>query len=752
MQWFETLSSGRRARSARRPLRWTPIAVALALAAPAASALAADAPAAHPGAALADTSKPAMFLHETVVTGSRTPRAYFESPQALSFLTRVQLKQQMPTVLGDALYNLPGSDGAKDSPWEQRPVLRGLGGQRVLVMMDGDPINSARGNGPHPSLVDPTQVERVEVVRGPSSVAYGSDALGGVINIITRQAPDATTGNSLKGSATLGGSTADQQTNASLQLMPQIGKLTAFISSGGQKVNDFSTPDNGKVPESGFSAYNGIANLRYPITASTALKAGWQLYRGHDIGLPGLAVSVPGFSQDFNFPYYKRDAVHLAAEHEHPASSWFANSSVKGYWQNEARDFYSTMSFDNSFLGPLPPGTYVDHTDRYLKLNTFGFQAQASSRRFDRYRATTGVDIARDITDGTNVSHANDYDPSGNPYPGFESVTESRSLPQGYFDSYAAFAQTELFLHPRWTLNLGLRDTYYHYRTSFGVAQPPSSGGGGPPQPEQDFEPMKVDNNAVAGSAGVVFTPASDLHLTANVANGYRQPNAQDLFFNGPASVGIVYGNPNLKPEKSISSDVGLRWGPRTLGLSGNLFYSTYDDLIDAVQTAAGSGGAPASYQYVNITKARIWGGEAEGEWQFKPEWRAKATVTGAVGDITSREAIQQLYGVNADRAPLPNVPPFKGTAALRWTSANGRMWVEPSTRYSWRTNRLGLDPFSQFRKEWIVGDVYAGARFGTGQSLTLGVRNFTNRAYTLPLGSIEEPGISLVGSLSTDF
>src|SRR5262249_36536199 len=129
--------------------------------------------------ASADSSQPVMFLKETVVTGARYPRAYYESPQALSFITRTQLREQAPSVLGDALENLPGVEMSKDSPWEQRPSLRGLGGQRVLVLMDGSPLNSARGNGPHPSLLDPAQVERVEVVRGPSSVAYGSDALGG---------------------------------------------------------------------------------------------------------------------------------------------------------------------------------------------------------------------------------------------------------------------------------------------------------------------------------------------------------------------------------------------------------------------------------------------------------------------------------------------------------------------------------------------------------------------------------------------
>src|SRR6185503_11427419 len=86
---------------------------------------------------LADTSRPATFLKETVVTGSRYPRRYFESPQATSFLTQNQLRDIAPGVISDAFQQIPGADNAKDSPWEQRPVLRGLSGQRVLVLVDG---------------------------------------------------------------------------------------------------------------------------------------------------------------------------------------------------------------------------------------------------------------------------------------------------------------------------------------------------------------------------------------------------------------------------------------------------------------------------------------------------------------------------------------------------------------------------------------------------------------------------------------
>jgi hemoglobin/transferrin/lactoferrin receptor protein len=703
-----------------------------------------------------------MFLKETLVTGTRYPRAYYESPQAMSFLLRNQIRDRMPTVSGDVLSTLPGVDMSKDSPWEQRPVLRGLSGQRVLVLVDGSPMNSARGNGPHPSLVDPAQVERIEVVRGPSSVAYGSDAIGGAINIITREAafPDAV--QSFRGSATLAGSTADNQRGGYLELMPRIGRFSAFVSSGARKAENFDTPDS-EVRNSGFSDYNALANLRYDLTSRTALKAGYQLYRGDGIGIPGLSFEMPGARQDFQFSYYDRDWAHLTLERSHEGS-WIEGTRSRVYYQRERRDFYSDQALDASMFPSfgVPPraGASTAQTlqDRYLDLDTWGLQAQLTSARLGNAKFTAGLDAARDITDGDNVRYRTYYDAAGNPVPGPggtppTAVRVTASLPDGKFDNYGAFTQGEWFVASDWTVSGGVRYTHYRYRTEAGPMQPAAG-----PIPAASFTAQSVDDDAFSGSAGVTWNARPDLHVTANVASGYRQPNAQDLFFSGPASVGYVLGNPDLMPERSMSYDTGLRWGPGTLGLAGNLYYSTYNDLIDAVSVPPPpeAGGQP-SYQYVNISEARIWGGEAEAEWRFLPRWTARGAVAGQIGDITSAEAIEELYGVTAETAPLPGVPPFKGSLALRYTDGSGRFWIEPAARYSWRTNRLplptpGVPQTDAFKKEWMVADLFAGASLPWNQRVVVGVRNIADASYRQPLASLDEPGISFVGSLSLDF
>lgn len=743
-------SSSRSALSALHAGGWTALAMVFALAVP----TEAGAQGTDSSSAFADTTRPVTFLKETVVTGSRYPRAYYESPQALSFLSRSQILEVMPNVPGDVLSSMPGVDNSKDSPWEQRPVLRGLGGQRVLVLVDGMPMNSARGNGPHPSVVGPAQIDRVEVVRGPSSVAYGSDALGGVINIITREASFLRPDQTFRGSAAIGGSTADGQGNLFLELMKRTGKLSAYVSSGARNAQDFRSP-NGDVPNSQFSEYDALANLRWDFSDKTALKLGWQLYRGDDIGIPGLSFAFPGASQEFGFDFYNRDYTHLTLSHRH-GSSWLASSQVKAYWQQERRNFGSDQDLEWFMFpafgfpavgppsGPGDTSSVSTHQDRYFDISTFGVQGQLTSVRTSRALFTAGIDAARDVTDGDNVRFRTYQDPGGAAIGGTqERVTAS--IPDGDFDNYGAYAQSEWYLHPRWTVHAGGRFTHYRYRTDEFVRAP-----GAPAIP-----PMSVDDDALSGSAGVVWSPVRDLHVTGNVANGYRQPNAQDLFFNGPASVGNVIGNPELVPEKSVSYDLGFRWGPGRLGLAANAFYSTYEDLIDALQVPGPPG--PPTFQYTNISEARIWGYEAEAEWKFRPQWNARANVSDAIGDITNAEAIENLYGVSQDEAPLPSVPPIHGAFSLRWTDSRGRYWVEPSARWSWRTSRLplptpGVGQFTEFKKEWIVGDLYGGASLPWGARVMVGVRNIADTAYRPALASVDEPGINFVGQLSGSF
>ncbi len=707
--------------------------------------------------AFADTTKPVTFLKETVVTGARYPRAYYESPQALSFLSRGQLRELSPMVIGDALQTLPGVDNSKDSPWEQRVVLRGLSGQRVLVLVDGMPMNSARGNGPHPSLVATPMIDRVEVVRGPSSVSYGSDAIGGALNIITRDVQSAPDGVSsgIKGSAQIGGGSADHVFGGQAEVRPYFGKLGLQIAGGWNKANDFETPTT-TVANSSYQDWNGAVNARYDLDRHLVLRTGYQAYRAKDIGIPGLSFAFPGASQDFAFRYYDRDLIHVTLDQHYP-DSWLENTRVRIYSQRERRNFFSTedlsaAAFPTFGVFGAPPGatSRVTEQDRFFDLNTLGGQVQLTSKKHEGYRWTFGVDAATDCTSGNNIRrrayHFNGV--GGVDSTGTVALRTTQSVPNGSFESYGAYFQNEWYLTPQWTIATGVRGTRYKYHAK-----------AGPLAPGFNFADRVTRNDALSGSLGLVWAPQPDLHLSANVSNGYRQPNAQDLYFDGAASVGFVIGNPTLSPEKAVSYDLGMRWGPGNVAISGNVFLTQFRDLIDALRVASvpEAQGQP-TYQYANIAKARTYGVEVEAEATVERDFVLRGTVASTVGEITSADAIRILYGVpGQDRAPLGGVPPCKGSMSVRWNAPSSPAFVELGSRWSWRTNRLplptpGVTQTNEFKEEWIAADISGGVKLPSGQRVVVGVRNLANTVYRQALGSLDEPGRSFYGTLSTNF
>ncbi len=125
------------------------------------------------------------------MTATRYELDSFQTPVPISVVSSQDLARQQPEKMVDVLKQLPGVDVSGEGPFRGLPVIRGMDSNRVLILVDGQRLNNAREStefaGIQPGLVDLSMVDHIEVVRGPSSVLYGSDAIGGVINIITKQ-------------------------------------------------------------------------------------------------------------------------------------------------------------------------------------------------------------------------------------------------------------------------------------------------------------------------------------------------------------------------------------------------------------------------------------------------------------------------------------------------------------------------------------------------------------------------------------
>ena len=134
-----------------------------------------------------------VFEDQLVVTASRQEESSADIPAPITVIDRQMIEQTQPEKMADLFKQIPGVEIDGEGPFRGLPVIRGFSSNRVLILVDGQRLNNAREStsfaGIQPGLVNLSEVERIEVLRGPASVQYGSDAIGGVVNIITR-APD----------------------------------------------------------------------------------------------------------------------------------------------------------------------------------------------------------------------------------------------------------------------------------------------------------------------------------------------------------------------------------------------------------------------------------------------------------------------------------------------------------------------------------------------------------------------------------
>ena len=133
----------------------------------------------------------AVELEKTVVTATKTERLIQDVPASISVITSEEIERKGATSVADLLRDVPGVEiMLNSSPASQRVMIRGEASQRTLILIDGQKISENKSMDGAPMLIDPNMIERIEVIKGPASVLYGSEAIGGVVNIITKKAGD----------------------------------------------------------------------------------------------------------------------------------------------------------------------------------------------------------------------------------------------------------------------------------------------------------------------------------------------------------------------------------------------------------------------------------------------------------------------------------------------------------------------------------------------------------------------------------
>jgi hemoglobin/transferrin/lactoferrin receptor protein len=702
-------------------------------------------------------------LNQITVTANRFDKEAYKVSQPITLTTGLEIQDKGYTLVSDAIRNFPGIDMNDAGPFRTRPVIRGLFGTRILVLVDGDRLNDQRDissfAGASMSLVDVNQIDRVEVVNGPASVLYGSDAMGGVINIISTKNHFS---NKLVPIARYSGrySTTDEQYSNRFDLGFSGKNLTGSVGYMYRETGfDYAPPEgwntkpeygvfrpafydslnnatgkhftNSRMVNSQARAYDFNGRMAYKLSDKYRLDFDMGLFRGSDIGYPG----VPNDSTPFMFSYPNHDRNNFTLSLTgNKISNKLARLSARMYYEKISKDFLT------DFLGfnfPAGPGTITLLTSlNYTEVTKIGLNFQELYALRENTNFTFGFDYFNERIDG-QVTSKTHYDGFG-PQP-FDSTEVGSSVPKNDWNALGVYVSSDWQFDPL-SVTAGLRYDNFWVNTSNTPGYTDTSGA---------MLPTADDHyGAVNGSLGIVYALTKKVNLVSNIGTAYRVPNVVERFYYGSASNRETRPNPNIKPERSATIDLGVKAKHEWLNYSIIAFYSDYTDFSQLQKFDSVPGYAPNSYNYFwryeNIDHVVIYGLESIIEANLSNGVYSNLSVSYQHGQ---NKTIGQPLFVSPAEVSLTTGYRYKkhglfGELSVQWAGDQKRV---PDVAYLDDVPSIG----------YTVLDAAAGIDVWTNVRLSLVANNFLNEVYAEPFNSrnpdnpIVEPGRNFVVSIN---
>jgi len=642
----------------------------------------------------------AVTLDEIIVTASMNESKVFNSSLPVNVITRKDIEHTVPADMGDLFKYQPGLNVSYTSMGSVRPMIRGLYDERVLLMVDGIRLSEQRGGGDHALSINPGQIERIEVVRGPGSVLYGSDAIGGVINIITRNSRRTSgEGARLHGQLGVRYDSAAESKEGDAYIEGGAGKINFFAGGIYQDTDNVETPE-GELRHSFYDARNYSGGMNY--TGGNTFVSMWGYASSADIGNP--------LKNTFKESYFDNERHRFASAvlEQKNIAPFLTKIRIDGAFQRHNRHFHLLNPSDVT-------------VDIYLDIDTWNIHPHFVMQIGDAQRITAGAQFFyEEVTSSREMSTG--------PLSGV--IPDCTRLGMGYF------LQDEVTFTKRISAVLGVR----HDRI---VSES---------EPGEDEllyghpigENRETDENT-SGSIGLLFTVVKDrLNLTANAGRAFRAPTLLERYFYGTHTEGEDRGNPDLDPEVSLNLDAGFKLNLPGFWMTVSGFRNRIDNYIVKYNTGQ-TGSSGAIFQFRNVDSAVIYGAEAEAElalvWGFT-----------VFGNIT------WLRGENSDTGEaLPYMPPLSGTYGVRYSrnlhSLN--FWGEFAAHSAARQDRV--DETSETETlGYTVCDVRFGINYTELVSVTGFVKNITDKSYHDHLSRVshinEQPERSIGGSVRVRF
>lgn len=557
------------------------------------------------------TIEVAPLAEESVtVTAGAAPTIESSPVNGTTIVPKADIQSRQPVNLTQALENVAGVSKVSEGQ-AAVPAIRGLTRGRSLILIDGARVSTERRVGASASYLDPFVLDAVEVSRGPGSVAYGSDAFGGVISARTRSFIP---GSALSVRAAGDYAVGTPGGRAGVEVTGGLGSEGGFTVLGHYlDYSDYDSPD-GEVFNSGFRESGVLLKAGHRVGPGM-LTAGWQGNWGRDIGRPR------NNSQTVRFYYPEENSSRFTLSYDVDPMGGFSRLGLTAFFGT-----YDLITDQDRFATSSQPRS-IERAD--VSANDFSVRAFAE-RFFGPVRVEAGVDV-----NGRYDLHALDISIIFRAPPETNvnvSVDDARKTDAG------GYLTAEAQIVPKLTATGGVR--YDSVTTT---------------NRDGYFGDLSTSGANVSGFIALTAGSFGGFSATAQFSTGYRDPSLSDRYFRGPSGRGFITGNPDLQPETSMQYDIAVRY----LGAGYRVaFYGYQYDIDQYIERYAGT--RPDDFFFRNRGKAQLRGLELEAQAGLPEGFSLALAAQIERGETTD------------DEVALDDVPPESVILQLRKTFGKG--------------------------------------------------------------------------------
>ncbi len=607
-------------------------------------------------------------IGEVIVSGFRIDRKVKDLPAPISVIRHLDYQKQSSLTLSNVLDREPGISMGSDGIWATNINIRGLSENRLVTLIDGSRVETATDLTASLSMIDVWEIDRVEVIKGAQSSLYGTGAMGGIVNIITKDGHFSDTPY-LSGSVGSGLASANYLFSGHGEV--KTGSKKWYLRLGGTYGNadDIRTPD-GKMPNSQFTYNNITTRLGYKPHKNHVFGIQYQRYQASDVGIPG-GDAFPGPAEA---TYTDIGRYLLSANYEITGISDKLKSVKFSYFnQNIDRDVSVVPNTITHTI--LPNGNTQRTTPDLMTPNgrhlTNGGQVQTTWDLSANNTFIAGADLwSRKLsTDRTKYITIDVINPAGAIIKTNNVERGETPIPESSFTSTGIFFQDEAKLRDgKLTVITGARidGVQVSNKEGYDVDYIIMNGvENNSPTRRITFEEEVENSISWSANAGLLLKATRNTNLSVNFARSFRSPSIEERFKYIDLGNYVRLGDPALKPESGLSADMGIRTWGKAVNFRMDFFINRLSNMIVE---------APGDFIYTtitgtdfttdtlpalinsNVSKALLYGFDCQLEYNFFSSF----VLTGSASYTRGRDTETEVN--------LPLIPPLKGRLGLRYT------------------------------------------------------------------------------------